>query len=217
MSARIGRASLVVLAILGGLAFAACGEDAPVQVGGGAPGAPPPAAPRASASASSSVAALPPAVLSEGDFSENDSNRDPFHNFARIFAPTVSSAAAPEYTVILDKYSVDELKLVAIVSSTDGARAMFVDPQGKGWVVTRGMHLGKGEIVKIGTGATMSYPLYWRIDQIKPSQSYLDRGPDGQMTYLTKPGEVVLAREDPLHRDQPPTYKPIVLANDEKS
>jgi hypothetical protein len=69
---------------------------------------------------------------------------------------------------------------------------MFVDPTNKGWIVTRGMHLGRGEVVKLGPGTMSAYPLYWKVDRIKPDQ-------------------VVLVREDTLHPEVQPTYREIPL------
>lgn len=157
-------------------------------------GAPPPAAPPpalASAAASGSAAPIP-VTFTEADFTESDSSRDPFHAFTQVVKPAGEVKAGPEYTVVLEKFTVDELKLVAIVSGGDGMRAMFVDPTGKGWVVTRGMHLGKGETIKVGPGAMSSYPLHWKVDRIKT-------------------GEVVLVREDTLHPEVQPTYREIPL------
>jgi type IV pilus assembly protein PilP len=176
-----------ILGLLGG----ACGGTPPPPAPGPAPAvAPKPAAvASASASASGSAAAL---VFNEGDFSESDSNRDPFHDFGRAFLPAADTKAVPQYTVVLDKFGIDDLKLVAIVNAGDGARAMFVDPHGKGWTVMRGMHIGRGENVKLGTGTLTSYPLYWKIDRIKDN-------------------EVVLVREDSLHPEVAPTYREIPL------
>ena len=195
MNARTSRIVAIVCAVGLG-ALVACGSDKPVVVGAGAPGASgstaAAAGPRPSAAGSSSVSDLPKLTFNDSDFTESDTSRDPFHNFAKLFAPTAASISAPQYAVVLDKYSVDELKLVAIVKSNDGMRAMFVDPQGKGWVVTRGMHIGKGEIVRLGTGITSAYPLFWKVDQIKDDS-------------------VVLVREDALHPEVPPTYREIPL------
>lgn len=178
----------LALATLG----AACGSNEP-------PPPPPSAAPPASArpagpvaSASASASALPALSFNEGDFTESDSNRDPFHDFGRTFLPVADKSKAPEYTVVLEKFGIDELKLVAIVGAGDGHRAMFVDPHGKGWTVMRGMHIGRGENVKLGTGSLSSYPLYWKIDRIKEN-------------------EVVLVREDSLHPEVAPTYREIPL------
>jgi hypothetical protein len=87
---------------------------------------------------------------------------------------------------------------VAIVNAGDGMRAMFVDPQGKGWVIHRNDHLGRGEIVRIGNSMS-SYPLHWKVDKIKTD-------------------EVVLVREDTLHPELQPTYREIPLHSEsEKS
>lgn len=177
------------LAIAIGL-LAACGNGtAPPPPPPG--GAPPPAArpPIASASASGSAPNVP---INDSDFTESDSSRDPFHVFAQAVKPVVEVKLQPQYAVLLEKYSIDELKLVAIVTAADGPRAMFVDPAGKGHVVQRGVHIARGELVKLGAGAMSSYPLHWKIDRIKPN-------------------EVVLVREDTLHPEVQPTYREIFL------
>jgi Tfp pilus assembly protein PilP len=50
----------------------------------------------------------------------------------------------PQHKIVLDKFGIDELKLVAIVNG-DGVppKAMFVDPAGKGVTVMRGDHVSK--------------------------------------------------------------------------
>lgn len=189
----ISRATLPVAFALAGTVFAFAAQ------GCGSTTAPPPpptatapkpvASASASASASSSAGAI---VFNEADFTESDSSRDPFHPFAQVVKPTGETKVVPQYQVVLEKYAIDELKLVAIVNSGDGMKAMFVDPQGKGWVIARGAHMGRGEMVKLGPGAMSSYPLYWKVDRIKP-------------------GEVVLVREDTLHPEVQPTYREIPL------
>jgi type IV pilus assembly protein PilP len=151
--------------------------------------APPAAAPKGSVSAAAPGSQAP--EWTEADFTESDGSRDPFHPFREVVKPTAETKVAPQYNVVLDRFGVDELKLVAIVRGGDGMRAMFVDPLGKGWIVTRGMHLGRGDVVKVGTGVT-SYPLHWKVDRIKPA-------------------EVVLVREDPLHPEVQPSYREIPL------
>ena len=193
---RSGRPAARWLAVIAVVAIGAlvgaggCGSSSvPPPPPGGAPPPPPPPKPSAVASVSADA---PKLVFSDADFTESDNSRDPFHNFAKLFAPTVGSVSAPQYDVVLEKFGIDELKLVAIVKSNEGMRAMFVDPQTKGWVVKRGQHLGKGEIVRLGAGISSAYPLYWKIDQIKD-------------------GSVVLLREDSLHPEVPPTYREIPL------
>jgi type IV pilus assembly protein PilP len=172
------------------LIFVGCGSN------NSAPPPPPPAGPpkpvAAKASASASASAPTVIAYTESDFTESDSSRDPFHPFAQVIKPTGETKVVPQYQVVLEKYAIDELKLTAIVNAGDGPKAMFVDPTGKGWIVMRGMHVGRGEMVKLGAGATTSYPLYWKVDRIKPT-------------------EVVLVREDTLHPEVQPTYREIPL------
>lgn len=193
-AARPRRASLPVLFAATGLVLASAAQGC-----GSSSGPPPPPttaaakpAPKASASASASSSASA-VVFNEADFTESDSSRDPFHPFAQVVKPPTGEAKlVPQYQVVLEKYAIDELKLVAIVNSGEGMKAMFVDPQGKGWVIARGAHIGRGEMVKLGPGAMSSYPLYWKVDRIKPN-------------------EVVLVREDTLHPEVQPTYREIPL------
>ena len=156
------------------------------------PGAAPPPKPAAVASASASLSALPALNINDSDFTESDTSRDPFHVFVQAVKPVAESKLAPQYQVLLEKYSVDELKLVAIISSGEGPRAMFIDPTGKGHTIQRGLHIGRGELVKLGAGAVSSYPLHWKVDRIRPN-------------------EVVLVREDTLHPEVQPTYRQIFL------
>ncbi|MEO7091757.1 MAG: pilus assembly protein PilP [Polyangiales bacterium] len=196
------RATSVVVAALAAvmIANAGCGSSdvpgpTPIPANSNAP-PPPPAGPRPAAVASASnLPPLPAPNFVEADFTESDSSRDPFHDFAKLFVPVAASANIPQYPVILDKFGIDQLKLVAIVQAGDGIRAMFVDPNGKGWVVTRGMHVGRGEMVRLGTGVTSTYPLYWKVDRIKPDS-------------------VVLVREDTLHPEVAPTFREIPLHTD---
>ncbi len=187
------RRTLPLAVVAGGLSLVfvaeGCGSSTstPPPPPGAAAAARPSASAKASASASASAI-----VFNEGDFTESDSSRDPFHPFAQVVKPTGDTKVVPQYQVVLEKYAIDELKLVAIVNAGDGYRAMFVDPSGKGHVVTRGMHIGRGEVVKLGPGAMSSYPLYWKVDRIKAS-------------------DVVLVREDTLHPDVAPTYREIPL------
>lgn len=188
------RRCLPIFAVAGALSLVFAAEGCGTSET--APPPPPPAAaaarPAIKPSASVSASASATISFNEADFTESDSSRDPFHPFAQVVKPTGDTKVVPQYQVVLEKYAIDELKLVAIVNAGDGYRAMFVDPGGKGHVVTRGMHLGRGEVVKLGPGATSSYPLYWKVDRIKAS-------------------EVVLVREDTLHPDVAPTYREIPL------
>ena len=190
------KATKVILA-LGFALFLACGEQITTPSPTPIPSAAAPSThPAPSASASLSVAASPSAQLQivDGDFVENDGNRDPFRSF--LAAAPSSSVNIPVSTVtilpvILKNYSIDELKLVAIILSGDYPRALFIDPTGQDYILRRGMLLGKPEIMH-PVNSMQVYPLYWKVDAIKSS-------------------EVVLIREDPTHPEAVPIYREIPL------
>ena len=139
--------------VLVGVALAAaCGDDKPP--------APPPKKPAAAAPASSPVAALqrPPdqskeallvdvrkRQLTKEDFTESEANRDPFRSFLSTFAVQVAVNRNQRHAIVLEKFALDELKLIAIVSGEGPAKAMFVDPGGKGVAVSRGDHVSKSD------------------------------------------------------------------------
>jgi type IV pilus assembly protein PilP len=166
----------------------ACGESKT-----SAPPPPPPVrtAPLASASAS----ALPPELkgpeYTENDFVESDRNRDPFRSFLVQNQP-VNRQALNQRKVELAQYSIDELKLVAIVQGGGRPSAMFVDPTGKGTIVYKGTFVCRSEVVHIGGSNGPEYQLNWRIDRIRP-------------------GDVVLIREDPAQPAIPPATRVIPL------
>ena len=189
------RATSAVVAALAMVTAASIGcgsSDGPVPAPVPAGASAVPVARPSVVASSSNLPPLPAPNFIEADFTESDSSRDPFHDFAKLFIPAAASANVPQYPVILDKFGIEQLKLVAIVQAGDGIRAMFVDPTGKGWVVTRGMHVGRGEMVRLGSGVTSTYPLYWKVDRIKPDS-------------------VVLVREDTLHPEVAPTFREIPL------
>jgi type IV pilus assembly protein PilP len=159
--------------------------------------APPPPANRtgplasASASASSLPLELKAPEYTENDFVESDRNRDPFRSFIVQNQP-VSKQALNQRKVELAQYSIDELKLVAIVHGADQPRAMFIDPTGKGTVVYKGTFICRPEVVHIGGSNGPEYQLNWRVDRIRES-------------------DVVLIREDPAQPAIPPATRVIPL------
>jgi type IV pilus assembly protein PilP len=92
----------------------------------------------------------------------------------------------------LGEFAVDDLKLVGIVTRIDPARAMLVDPTGKGHVVHRGDFVGRADVVQLGGQSGSTYQLNWRLDRIRD-------------------GDVVLVREDPNNPDVPAATKVIPL------
>jgi type IV pilus assembly protein PilP len=154
--------------------------------------APPPARSVPSATAS---AALSPELkgpeYTENDFVESDRNRDPFRSFL-MQNQVATKAALNQRKVELAQYSIDELKLVAIQTGGDQARAMFIDPSGKGTVVYKGSFVCRSEVVHIGGSNGPEYQLNWRVDRIRES-------------------DVVLIREDPAQPAIPPATRVIQL------
>jgi type IV pilus assembly protein PilP len=131
--------------------------------------------------------------FAENDFVESDRNRDPFRTFIATFAPPESKRVAQnQRAVLLPQFSIDELKLVAIVTGGDYPRAMVVDPGGKGWVLKRGDFVGRPEVVHIGGANGADYQLNWRVDKVR----------DGDLVFL---------REDPAQPGIPPASRVVTL------
>jgi type IV pilus assembly protein PilP len=145
--------------------------------------------------ASASPSALPPELkgpeYTENDFVESDHNRDPFRSFL-VQSQAVTKQALNQRKIELAQYSIDELKLVAIVLGADRPRAMFIDPTGKGTVVYKGTFVCRPEIVHLGGSNGPEYQLNWRVDRIRD-------------------GDVVLVREDPAQPAIPPATRVVPL------
>ena len=157
--------------------------------------APPPPASRTPPTASASASGLPPELkgpeYTENDFVESDRNRDPFRAFVAQNQPA-NRQLQNQRKIELAQFSIDELKLVAIVLGGDRPRAMFVDPGGKGTVVYKGTFVCRPEIVHLGGSNGPEYQLNWRVDRIRD-------------------GDVVLIREDPAQPAIPPATRVVPL------
>jgi type IV pilus assembly protein PilP len=155
---------LIAVALL----LAGCGDDKPPEQ--------PKKKPAAAAPASSPVAALQKPVdqskeallvdvrkrqLTKEDFTESEANRDPFRSFLSTFAVQVQ-VNRRVHPVVLDKFALDELKLIAIVTGEGPAKAMFVDPGGKGVAVSRGDHMSKADALVERIAPDR---VYFRIDE----------------------------------------------------
>jgi type IV pilus assembly protein PilP len=151
---------------------------------------------RAPAEAASEVAvadAGPPKIdFQEAEFTESDRSRDPFRSNAGLFVEEVRGKVKSQREVVLDHYSLDELKLIAIVTRIEPAKAMLVDPTGKGHVVQRGQFVGRPEVVQSTGSRPATYEINWRVDSIRD-------------------GDIVLVREDPANPDVPSATKIIPL------
>jgi Tfp pilus assembly protein PilP len=121
---------------------------------------PPKPPPKPAAAAGTPVAAIQPGVdqskeallaevrkrqLTNDDFKESPTNRDPFRSFLTTFATQVINVK-PQHRIILEKFALEELKLIAIVGGNGTQpKAMFVDPTGMGVSVVRGDHVSKAD------------------------------------------------------------------------
>jgi type IV pilus assembly protein PilP len=181
------RPALVPLLIGLSLGLVAC-DDPVVQ-----DQAPRPAASASAAPAASAAAARPPQRdFPESEFTETERSRDPFRPYARKFVEDEKGRVKSQRQVLLAEFSVDDLKLIGIVTRIAPARAMLVDPTGKGHVVRRGDFVGRADLVQMAGASGATYELNWRLDRIRD-------------------GDVVLVREDPNNPDVPAATKVIPL------
>jgi type IV pilus assembly protein PilP len=146
----------------------------------------------ASAAAASSAPRPPPREFPESEFTETERSRDPFRPYARKFAEEAKGRVKSQRQVLLAEFSVDDLKLIGIVTRIQPSRAMLVDPTGKGHVVRRGDFVGRADLVQMAGASGATYELNWRLDRIRD-------------------GDVVLVREDPNNPDVPAATKVIPL------
>ncbi len=182
------------------LALAACAEEEVVfGTGGGAAQASADTKGAAGGEDQKAEAKAPPKVdFSEAEFAESDKSRDPFRSFAKQFAEERQGQVESQRKVILEQYSIDQLKLIGIITRIHPARAMMVDPSGIGHVIQRGQFIGKPEVVQTAKGVGASYEVNWRVDRIRP-------------------GDVVLVREDPTNPDVPSASRVVPLRQDNEA
>jgi type IV pilus assembly protein PilP len=129
----------------------------------------------------------------EAEFTETERSRDPFRSYSHKFVEEAKTTSVrSQRQVVLAEFAVDDLKLVGIVTRIVPARAMLVDPSGKGHVVHRGDFVGRADVVQLGGQTGSTYQLNWRLDRIRD-------------------GDVVLVREDPNNPDVPAATKVIPL------
>ncbi len=192
----------VALVLLLALALGGC-DDEPIQVGRGtgtpAPGAPGTTDPATDPGAEGGADAG--TVLTQyrdEDFVEADSNRDPFRNYAASFQVAVDQAGGANTgrPVEMRDTSIEEMRLIGIISGVTDPRAMIVDRDGVGHTVRRGQYIGRSEIVQSGSTDALPVELNWRVDRIRPN-------------------EVVLTREDPTAPNRPPLTRVLLLREDE--
>lgn len=137
----------------------------------------------------------PKLELGDADFAESEKSRDPFRSYARLFLEEATGTVPNQLDVKLEKYSLEQLKLIGIITRVHPERAMLVDPNGVGHVVLRGQFVGKADVVQTAKDVGASYQVHWRVDRIRPN-------------------DVVFVREDPSNPDVPVARRVIPLRTD---
>ena len=186
------RSTSVLVAVLGAVGLVACGSRPPGKATPAASVDRKATAGDAGAGDAGVDGGAPLKPVEEAELAESDRSRDPFRSYAQLFAEEARKAVRSQREVILDQFSLDELKLIGIARSGGVAVAMLVDPTGKGHTVRRGQFVGRPEVIQgAGQGGT-PYEINWRVDRIRD-------------------GDVVLVREDPRNPDVPTATKVIPL------
>lgn len=148
----------------------------------------------------------PPIPVTDQSFVESPSVRDPFRRFSnRIDIITTTDSRA----VVLPRFSLDELRLVAVVLGTDSPYAMVKDPTSAGTILRRGMYVGRQEIIRSNVEGRTDYAVHWRVARISPAR--LRRAPDGALAEI--PAEVVFEREDPLNPNAQVVERAVAMAS----
>ena len=172
------------------LGSAACGDEEPAAATAKATKAP--AAKKGRKDAAEEPKPAPPPVPSGPiDFAEAARWRDPFASYAGEFAREAKKRVKSQREVVLDQYTLDELKLTGLITGIRPARAMLIDPTKTGHVVHEGQFVGRPEVVQGGTSGA-EYEINWRVDRIRDT-------------------DIVLVREDPANPDVPTATRVIPL------
>jgi len=159
--------------------------DATGADGGGQVGKSPAAAPPLDSAAATAqrLAALRKKILADKDFFENEeTNRDPFHSYLRLFVDKLSIKTR-KVQAIFDKYGLEELVLIAVVSGDENPRAMFRDSLGLGQTIKQGDFISK-------SGARVTKIL---SDRVIVEQT--ESGPNGETRAVEK--AILVNPEDP--------------------
>jgi Tfp pilus assembly protein PilP len=85
--------------------------------------------------------------------------------------------------VIMPATSLEEMRLIAVISGLTRPKAMLIDSHNVGYVVQRGDYIGKPVVVH-STGS-VAMTLNWRVDRIREN-------------------EIILTRQDPSDPGRPP-------------
>ena len=108
-------------------------------------------------------------TLRDDDFVDaDDRNRDPFRSYVRMFTAK-EGPKTPKVPAIFDKFSLEELTLIGIVSGDANPRAMFRDPGGLGQTLKRG---GKVNFVSLDDDTAENRYLLEPATDLTPERLY---------------------------------------------
>jgi Tfp pilus assembly protein PilP len=133
-----------------------------------------------------------PLAMRDETFVESIRNRDPF----KIYTKAVHSGELDRMitrTVKMPLTSVDEMRLIAIVTGMPKPKAMLVAPDGVGYTVERGDYVGRPKVIQ-ATGS-VAMQLNWRVERIREN-------------------EVVLTQQDPADPNRAALTKIIPLRDE---
>jgi Tfp pilus assembly protein PilP len=167
------------------VAVSACAEEQRSATRGTAGAAP------ASAAATVGSKAREALFYQDDDFVESPQRRDPFRAYTATFR-----AKAPEdlqRQVVMPATSVEEMRLIALVTGTARPKAMLLDPAGVGHVVERGDYLGRPKLIQ-ATG-NVSMTINWRVDRIRENEVVLTQQDPAD------PSRVALTKILPLNEE----------------
>ncbi len=161
----LSRSARLVVAFAVALGAAACDDSASTGGRGGGKKA----KAKSAAAAAEGERKLEALVFRDEDFNESVRNRDPFKSYSTVFR-----ARGPEDSqrpVIMPTTSIEEMRLIAIVTGLARPKAMLVDPAGVGHVVERGDYLGRPKVIQAAGSVSMT--LNWRVDRIRDNEVVL--------------------------------------------
>ena len=147
--------------------------------------------PTAAAKPAAAPAKLESLAFKDDDFVESERHRDPFRSFALGSRTSKVGETAPDNQrfVIMPDTTVEEMKLIAVISGLTRPKAMLTDNHNVGYVVQRGDYVGRPKVFQ-STGS-VAMTLNWRVERIRDN-------------------EVVLTRQDPTE-GRPPLSRVISM------
>ena len=120
-------------------------------------------------------------------FNENFSGRDPFRSYLREFAITEVGREDPieKIRTHLERFDLNELTPMAIITGTAVPKAMVTDPSGMGHVIQPGTRLGRrgGKVVRISTNSIVIRHVDEELGTVKETRIRLHTEEDGGGQY----------------------------------